>query len=51
MKVVSVEFGHVTAHFTQDTYQLVFPDVARAAAGATAALLRGTPTGVKGPAL
>ncbi len=38
VKVVSVELGHASAHFTQDTYQHVYPDVARAAA-ATAALL------------
>ncbi|WP_234004101.1 site-specific integrase [Nocardiopsis sp. SBT366] len=41
VKVVSVELGHSTAHFTQDTYQTVFPDVAKAAAEATAALLCG----------
>lgn len=41
VKVVSSELGHSTAHFTQDTYQTVFPDVAKAAAEATAALLRG----------
>ena len=41
VKVVSAELGHSTAHFTQDTYQTVFPDVAKAAAEATAALLRG----------
>ncbi|XKK39992.1 site-specific integrase [Nocardiopsis sp. ARC36] len=43
VKVVSVELGHSTTHFTQDTYQTVFPDVAKAAAEATAALLRATP--------
>ena len=42
VKVVSAELGHSTAHFTQDTYQTVFPEVAKAAAEATAALLRGT---------
>lgn len=42
VKVVSAELGHSTAHFTQDTYQSVFPEVAKAAAEATAALLRGT---------
>ncbi|MEE2038917.1 tyrosine-type recombinase/integrase [Nocardiopsis sp. CT-R113] len=41
VKVVSAELGHSTTHFTQDTYQSVFPDVAKAAAEATAALLRG----------
>jgi len=41
VKVVSAELGHSTTHFTQDTYQTVFPDVAKAAAEATAALLRG----------
>ena len=43
VKVVSTEPGHATTHFTQDTYQSVYPDVAKAAAEATAALLRGTP--------
>ena len=42
VKVVSVELGHSTAHFTQDTCQTVFPEVAKAAAEATAALLSGT---------
>ncbi|ASU59866.1 site-specific integrase [Nocardiopsis dassonvillei] len=41
VKIVSSELGHATTHFTQDTYQTVFPDVAKAAAEATAALLRG----------
>ena len=48
VKVVSAELGHSTAHFTQDTYQTVFPDVAKAAAEATAALLRGAAP-VRGP--
>ncbi|GAA1776796.1 hypothetical protein GCM10009834_39540 [Streptomonospora arabica] len=39
VKVVSSELGHSTTAFTQDTYQSVFPDVAKAAAEATAALL------------
>jgi integrase len=39
VKVVSAELGHATTHFTQDTYQSVFPEVARAAAEATAALV------------
>ena len=47
VKVVSAELGHSTTHFTQDTYQSVFPDVAKAAA-ATAALLRGA-AGPVGP--
>ncbi|WP_435113697.1 tyrosine-type recombinase/integrase [Nocardiopsis synnemataformans] len=38
VKVVSAELGHSTTHFTQDTYQSVFPDVAKAAAEATAAM-------------
>ncbi|GAB3712562.1 tyrosine-type recombinase/integrase [Nocardiopsis oceani] len=42
VKVVSAELGHSTTHFTQDTYQTVFPEVAKSAAEATAALLRGT---------
>ncbi|MEU3310984.1 tyrosine-type recombinase/integrase [Nocardiopsis sp. NPDC006832] len=46
VKVVSAELGHSTAHFTQDTYQTVFPEVAKAAAEATAALLRGEPAKV-----
>lgn len=41
VKVVSAELGHSTTHFTQVTYQSVFPDVVKAAAEATAALLRG----------
>jgi integrase len=45
VKVVSAELGHATTHFTQDTYQTVFPDVAKAAAEATAAMLK--PTTVK----
>lgn len=46
----SAELGHSTTHFTQDTYQTVFPDVAKAAAEATAALLRGAaaPAGADG---
>ncbi|MEU3017476.1 tyrosine-type recombinase/integrase [Nocardiopsis sp. NPDC007018] len=50
VKVVSAELGHSTTHFTQDTYQTVFPDVAKAAAEATAALLRGAsvPAGAGG---
>ncbi len=40
VKVVSGELGHATTHFTQDTYQTVFPEVARAVAEATAALLK-----------
>ena len=40
VKVVSAELGHATAHFTQDTYQSVFPEVAKAAAEATAAMLK-----------
>ena len=43
VKVVSSELGHATTHFTQDTYQSVYPDVAKAAAEATAAMLRGVP--------
>ncbi|MFD0803430.1 site-specific integrase [Streptomonospora algeriensis] len=39
VKVVSAELGHSTTSFTQDTYQSVFPDVAKAAAEATAALV------------
>jgi integrase len=49
VKVVSNELGHATTHFTQDTYQTVFPDVAKAAAEATASLLRGGPVPVKTP--
>ncbi|RKS04956.1 site-specific recombinase XerD [Nocardiopsis sp. Huas11] len=49
VKVVSAELGHATTHFTQDTYQTVFPDVAKAAAEATAALLRGGPAVVRTP--
>ncbi len=41
VKIVSSELGYATTHFTQDIYQSVFPDVAKAAAEATAALLRG----------
>ena len=48
VKVVSAELGHSTTHFTQDTYQTVFPEVAKAAAEATAALLRGTSAPVNG---
>ncbi|WP_372491786.1 tyrosine-type recombinase/integrase [Nocardiopsis dassonvillei] len=46
VKVVSAELGHATTHFTQDTYQTVFPDVAKAAAEATAAMFtaKGAPT-------
>ncbi len=40
VKVVSAEPGHATTHFTQGTYQTVFPDVAKAAAEATAAMLK-----------
>ncbi|MFB9803877.1 tyrosine-type recombinase/integrase, partial [Streptomonospora salina] len=41
VKVVSAELGHSTTAFTQDTYQSVFPRVAREAAEATAGLLSG----------
>ncbi len=40
VKVVSAELGHATTRFTRDTDQTVFPDVARAAAEATAAMLK-----------
>ncbi|CAL9328611.1 hypothetical protein SUDANB121_00034 [Nocardiopsis dassonvillei] len=46
VKVVSTELGHATTYFTQDTYQSVYADVAKAAAEATAALLCGTPVSV-----
>ncbi|WP_017623456.1 tyrosine-type recombinase/integrase [Nocardiopsis chromatogenes] len=39
VKVVSSELGHSTTFFTQDTYQTVFPEVAREAAEATAAMV------------
>ncbi|WP_017624705.1 tyrosine-type recombinase/integrase [Nocardiopsis chromatogenes] len=39
VKVVSAELGHSTTYFTQDTYQTVFPEVAREAAEATAAMI------------
>ena len=50
MKAVSADLGHPTTHFPQDTYQTEFPDVAKAAAEATAALLRGAaaPAGAGG---
>ncbi|MDT0300838.1 tyrosine-type recombinase/integrase [Streptomonospora wellingtoniae] len=41
IKVVSAELGHATTGFTQDTYQSVFPQVARQAAEATANLISG----------
>ncbi|GAA4950916.1 tyrosine-type recombinase/integrase [Streptomonospora halophila] len=44
IKVVSAELGHSTTTFTQDTYQTVFPEVAREAAEATAGLLANTAT-------
>ncbi len=40
VKVVSAEFGHATTNFTQDTHPTVFPDVAKAATEATAAMLK-----------
>ncbi|MFW5416908.1 site-specific integrase [Nocardiopsis sp. CNT-189] len=40
VKVVAAELGHSSTWFTQDTYQSVFPEVAREAAEATAALVR-----------
>ncbi|WP_369800939.1 tyrosine-type recombinase/integrase [Nocardiopsis sp. NRRL B-16309] len=49
VKVVSNELGHATVHFTQDTYQAVFPDLAKAAAEATASLLRGGPVRAEAP--
>jgi hypothetical protein len=49
VKVVSGELGHATVHFTQDTYQTVFPDVAKAAAETTASLPRGAPVPAKAP--
>lgn len=40
VEVVSGELGHATTHFTQDTYQTVFPEVAESAAETTAAMLK-----------
>ncbi|GAA0977220.1 hypothetical protein GCM10009551_013510 [Nocardiopsis tropica] len=44
---MSSELGHATMYFTQGAYQSVFPDVAKAVAEATAALLRGTSAPVR----
>jgi integrase len=39
MKVVQETLGHTSSAFTADTYTSVFPEVAKAAAEKTAALL------------
>ncbi len=39
LKIVQETLGHVSSTFTRDTYTSVYPEVARAAAESTAALL------------
>jgi hypothetical protein len=39
LKVVQETLGHVSSTFTHDTYTSVYPEVARAAAESTAALV------------
>ncbi|MBB4934377.1 integrase [Lipingzhangella halophila] len=39
IRIVSAELGHATTTFTQDTYQHLFPSVAKEAAEATAAII------------
>ena len=43
LKVVQETLGHVSSTFTRDTYTSVYPQVAKAAAESTAALLTPTP--------
>ncbi|WP_246266465.1 site-specific integrase [Nonomuraea typhae] len=47
LKVVQETLGHVSSAFTRDTYTSVFPEVARAAAESTAALVNTAATGAK----
>ncbi|NYH51441.1 hypothetical protein HNR06_001030 [Nocardiopsis arvandica] len=52
-KVASGEPSHATTHFTQGTYQSVFPEAVRAAVEVTAEMLKptgGDGGGVAGPA-
>ncbi len=46
LKVVQETLGHVSSTFTRDTYTSVYPEVARAAAESTAALITSTPAAV-----
>jgi hypothetical protein len=39
LKIVQETLGHVSSTFTRDTYTSVYPEVARAAAESTAALI------------
>ncbi len=47
MKVVQETLGHVSSTFTRDTYTSVYPQVARAAAESTAALVNTAATGTR----
>ncbi|GAB3878096.1 hypothetical protein GCM10027612_01840 [Microbispora bryophytorum subsp. camponoti] len=48
LKIVQETLGHVSSTFTRDTYTTVFPEVAKAAAESTAALIT-VPPRAKGP--
>ncbi|WP_220449426.1 hypothetical protein [Nonomuraea longispora] len=43
LKIVQETLGHVSSAFTRDTYTSVYPEVARAAAESTAALISAVP--------
>ncbi|WP_407941416.1 hypothetical protein [Nonomuraea cypriaca] len=45
LKVVQETLGHVSSAFTRDTYTSVYPEVARAAAESTAALVNTAASG------
>jgi hypothetical protein len=47
LKVVQETLGHVSSTFTRDTYTGVYPEVARAAAESTAALVNTAAAGAQ----
>ncbi|MGW2157566.1 tyrosine-type recombinase/integrase [Nonomuraea sp. NPDC001699] len=47
LKVVQETLGHVSSTFTRDTYTSVYPEVARAAAESTAALINTAAAGAQ----
>ncbi|MEV4009893.1 tyrosine-type recombinase/integrase [Nonomuraea angiospora] len=47
LKVVQETLGHVSSTFTRDTYTSVYPEVARAAAESTAALVNTAAAGAQ----
>jgi hypothetical protein len=47
LKVVQETLGHVSSTFTRDTYTSLYPEVARAAAESTAALVNTAAAGAQ----